>query len=178
MKKSVTEKLNEVLGVAEELIQSSPVKETIIVDSPEPEPLTGEIIQAETTSVVPINDTDLTRSVRAQELDDDIREARKTLKFLVDAGKVSIDELQMLATETEEPRPYEVLATLITSISAVTKELTLLHKTRADILKIERESTETKEVTNNLTQNNVYFNTAELVKMIREGNNVPKVLPE
>jgi hypothetical protein len=176
MKKSVADKLSETLGIAQEIIESSPKD---VVDVPEQQVV--EIVEYTEPKVDVISDPESEYKTRIQELDSDIREVRNTLKFLVETGKSSIEELQMLATEAEEPRVYEVLGELIKSISDVSKELVLLHKTRSDILKMERETKVKKESDGiqTLSQTNVYVgNTSELIKLIRDSNNVNKMLPE
>ncbi len=177
MRKTVVEKLDEVLGVAQSLVVDVPEPEeedtsVAVIDVP-----TQEVVVVTPAEVVPVPSSTDTHLI---ELDEDIRDTRKTLKFLIETGKTSLEELQMIATETEEPRPYEVLGELIKSIADVSKELVLLHKTRADIVKLSSDSAPKKEVPQSITQNNMYLNTTDLVKMIREGqvNANNPVLPE
>lgn len=67
-----------------------------------------------------------------EELTDDATEdytlARKTYKNLIDNGTDAINNLKDIAKATEHPRDYEVLATLIKSISDTTKDMYDIHK--------------------------------------------------
>lgn len=190
MKKiSVTEKLNEVLEIAQSLIQEEEKTETkeeivevipnseISVEVQQTSNSSSMMVQHPTNSVTPV---DIFQEIedgtkdRLNELNSDIKNARENLSFLVNLGKDAADELQNLAIESEEPRMYEVLSELISSISSVTKEMISLHKVRSDIIRNEFERKRpVKDEIKNLTQNNtnttVYLNTTDVIKAIREG---------
>ena len=193
---NIKEKLDEIFNVAE-----TTLKQTVIpgdIDEPSEEEgvddyeKTSYSIDTPEVEVVPYSKNNSTslelidnlfeleekkRVSRIGVLDDDILLARKTLKELIELGRMSIGELQTLCASTEEPRIYEVFGELMKNISDVTKELIGLHKTRADILKVELESSKKDStINNNLTQNNtLVMTTDDLMKLIKEGTNLKQI---
>ena len=61
--------------------------------------------------------------------DEDYRLARKVLRNLIEKGNDAIDEINDLARQNEFARGYEVMATLIKTITDTTKELYGLQET-------------------------------------------------
>ena len=53
---------------------------------------------------------------------------RKTLRNLIETGTTSLEDMKDLARQSESPRAYEVLSTLMKTISEVTKDLYDLQK--------------------------------------------------
>ena len=91
----IDDKLNEVLGIAEE-------------------PNELEVIQKETKDlVVPEN----------KDPDIDFETGRKNLYNLIDKGNEAIDGILNLAKEGEHPRAYEVAGQLIKTVSEVSQNL-------------------------------------------------------
>lgn len=66
-------------------------------------------------------------------LDTDIQEIRDNLKDIIKRGTEAIDGILLVASETQQPRAYEVVASLIKSVSDVNKDLLLMHKQAQDI---------------------------------------------
>lgn len=69
--------------------------------------------------------------------DDDIAYARKKMRNIITAAEEAFNELATIANETQQPRAYEVLATLLKTATDATKELVTTHKTKAEIKKLE-----------------------------------------
>jgi hypothetical protein len=69
--------------------------------------------------------------------DDDIAFARKKMRNIIRAAEDAFNELANIANETQQPRAYEVLATLLKTATDATKELITTHKTKAEIKKLE-----------------------------------------
>jgi len=177
----IKSKLDDIFGVAEKTLKDTSVdvvdgeyetveeeKVSYSVDVPQ-----TEIVQYEKTDIEVIDtlfSLEEKKQIRRVEvLDDDILLARKTLKELIEMGREAMTMLQGLSAEIEEPRVYEVFGELMKSVSDVTKDLIGLHKTRADILKIEKESSK-ETVNNNLIQNNtLMMTTDDMMKLIKEG---------
>lgn len=67
------------------------------------------------------------------DVEDDYSFSRKTFQDLINKGNMAIDELAQLASSTEHPRSYEVLATLIKTVSESTKDLYDIHKKTKDL---------------------------------------------
>ena len=57
------------------------------------------------------------------DLDDDYAESRQTLKELVNKGNQAIDHLLAIASESEHPRAFEVVATLIKNTAEANEKL-------------------------------------------------------
>ena len=91
----IDDKLNEVLGIAEE-------------------PNELEVIQKETKDLVVPQDKD-------PEID--FETGRKNLYNLIDKGNEAIDGILSLAKEGEHPRAYEVAGQLIKTVSEVSQNL-------------------------------------------------------
>lgn len=191
--KDIKSKLDDIFGVAEKTLDETSVdvvdgefeeieeeKVSYSIDVPK-----SEIVQYDDSAKTNIEVIDTLFSLeekkqihRIEVLDDDILLARKTLRELIDMGREAMTMLQSLSTEIEEPRMYEVFGELMKNVSDVTKDLIGLHKTRADILKIEKDSSK-EIINNNLTQNNtLMMTTDDMMKLIKEGmsgsNNNPK----
>jgi len=163
-KNSVTQKLDEALGIAKTLLDESDTNEIVL--SPERPPALR----------TPQYDTDL---------ENDYRDTRDTLKSLVTKAELALDGLLEIAKESEHPRTYEVASTLIKTISEVTKELMSLQKTMRD-LKTEQSKKDsggnmTVEKADNVTNQTIVFNgtTKELQEMLKQarlGNVVDNVI--
>ena len=96
------------------------------------------------------------------ELDSDISYARDMIYGSIKDSSDAIDEMLEIAKQTQHPRAFEVVATLINAKREATKDLLDLHKKRKDLKKIEKDE---GPDTNN---NNVFVGTTEdLLKLIK-----------
>jgi tetrahydromethanopterin S-methyltransferase subunit A len=100
------------------------------------------------------------------DLDQDYEESRKTLKDLVNKGNQAIDHLLAIASESEHPRAFEVVATLIKNTAEANEKLMIMQKTMRDLKNIKR-------TTSGVTVDKAIFvgSTSELNKLIRARNN-------
>ena len=89
--------------------------------------------------------------------------SRETYYELIEKGKDALENMIEVARESEHPRAYEVLATMIKNVSDVNDRLMDLNKKQKDLDKKE----EVKQVEN---QQNNYFlsSTADLQKLLQE----------
>lgn len=112
-----------------------------------------EIKQKTSTEVVTIES--------GNDIDIDTDFARKNIKQLIETGSKSFEELTTVANQSESPRAYEVLATMMKSLSDMNKDLLELQKRKREL--------QPKESTQNLNIDKAVFvgSTAELVKMIK-----------
>jgi hypothetical protein len=96
----------------------------------------------------------------------DFELARKNLQELAKKGNKALDELIMLAKNSEHPRAYEVVATLIKTLADTNKDLLETRKRKIDIDKARGvlPNGDTKTVNNNL----FVGSTAELQKFLKE----------
>ncbi len=97
-------------------------------------------------------------------VDDDFNMARTNLYDLLQVGQSALDELAMVAQQSQHPRAYEVLSTLTKTLVDANKDLMDLHKQKQTIKKEEGGGEDPKTVHNNL-----YFNgsTKDLQKLIK-----------
>ena len=96
----------------------------------------------------------------------DFELARKNLQELAKKGSKALDELIMLAKNSEHPRAYEVVATLIKTLADTNKDLLDTRKKKLDIDKARGASpnSDAKTVNNNL----FVGSTAELQKFLKD----------
>lgn len=92
--------------------------------------------------------------------------ARSTFRSLIDKGNSAIEDLTDLAKQSESPRAYEVLATLMKTVGETTKDLYDLQKKTKDLL---TSGNEKKLDETNITVDKAVFvgTTAELLKQIK-----------
>jgi hypothetical protein len=72
------------------------------------------------------------------DLDSDYQESRQTLKELVVKGNQAIDHLLAIASETEHPRAFEVVATLIKNTAEANEKLMVMQKTIRELKNIKK----------------------------------------
>mgnify|MGYP001208325472 FL=1 len=89
--------------------------------------------------------------------------SRETYYELIEKGKDALETMIEVARESEHPRAYEVLSGMIKNVSDVNDRLMDLNKKMKDIEKKE----DVKQIENQ--QNNFYLSTAELQKMMAQG---------
>ena len=104
---------------------------------------------------------------KQDEAEEDFELARKNLQELAKKGNKALDELILLAKNSEHPRAYEVVATLIKTLADTNKDLLDTRKKKLDIDKSRGvvKNDEGKTVTNN---NLFVGSTAELQKFLKE----------
>jgi hypothetical protein len=95
-------------------------------------------------------------------IDDDYDFARANYYNLVEKGQEGIDLMLDLARESEHPRAFEVLSTMIKNTADVSDKLMALQKQKKEVMKSEQ-----GEQPKQLTQNNVFVGSAtDLQKML------------
>jgi len=97
-----------------------------------------------------------------QEEDDDYTFARKNLRSILEKGNLALDKMIEVADLSQHPRSYEVVSTLINSLSASNKDLLELSEKKKRI-----EKAENKIDNNNVTNNLFIGSTAELQKLLK-----------
>lgn len=106
MKKDTIKKLNDVLEIADDIID---------IDVPE---------KKDSSPTVNVDTTDLTS---------DYNYSRDQYHNLIEKGNDALEDLLSIAKEGESPRAFEVVTQLINSLSATTKELLVLQKTLKEV---------------------------------------------
>ena len=145
MKKTIDEKLNEALGINDELVKA---EEEI-----------HEIIEVEN-----IDTNVIEYDASADKKDEDFNTARDNIARLIQRGEEAVDGILRLASESEQPRAYEVASTLIKNMVEANKDLLDLHKQKKELEKEEYAGPKTQ------VQNNTMFvgSTKELQKHLLE----------
>jgi len=97
------------------------------------------------------------------EIQDDYDFARSKYYNLAEKGDEAIDLMLDLARESEHPRAFEVLSTMIKQNAEVADRLMELQKKTKDV----RNTEDQKQLPNSMTQNNVYVgSTTDLQRML------------
>lgn len=115
------------------------------------------------TSIVSIQDTP--EVVDDTTFDRDFDYIRKNIKSIIENGTIALEQMLSVAQESEHPRAYEVVATLLKTLAETNKDLLAAHKSRDERTTITQPST-----TNVQNNNNTVFvgSTAEFSKMFRQ----------
>jgi len=109
MKKETVQKLNDILDIADD-----------IIDIEEPE-LSKSLEKA---PAVEVTTTDLTS---------DYDFSRDQYHTIIEKGNDALASLLEIAKEGEQPRAFEVATQLMNSLAATTKELLILQKTKKEV---------------------------------------------
>ena len=115
-----------------------------------------ELIEVPKKEIVPVDETNST-------VTNDFEEARKNTKSLIQKADTALDNLLMVANQSEHPRAYEVAANLIKTLGGLNKDLLELQKRKMDL------TGEKKDAGKTVIDKAVFVgNTSELLKMIKE----------
>ncbi|MDO7613277.1 MAG: hypothetical protein MUQ75_03495 [Crocinitomicaceae bacterium] len=107
----------------------------------------------------------------------DYEYSRDTYYELIQKGKNSLDLMIEVARESEHPRAFEVLATMIKNVSDVNDRLMDLNKKNRDINLKDQPNKQQAQIENQ--QNNIFLgSTAELQKLLQQTNNAIDVTPK
>ena len=105
--------------------------------------------------------------------DDDYEYTRETLYDLIEKGREGIEEMIEVARQSEHPRAYEVLATLIKDTANTSEKLMDLHRKIQSIDKMMLPAPEQKS---NTTNNLFIGSTTELQRMLKDLNKEADVI--
>jgi len=125
-----------------------------------------EIIEeAENLEITTKPETELSGYQIVSDTETDVEYSRDKMKMLIDKSCESINQMMALASESEHPRAFEVLSTMIKHTSEMTQDLVKLQKLRKDI-------TQEKGGPSSTTTNNSIFvgSTTELQKYLKGKN--------
>jgi len=140
---NIDDKLNEVLNIAEEVLESKEEKNPL------------EIVKDKPVAIIPEGD----------DVETDFETGRGELYRLLEKGNEAIDGILSLAKEGEHPRAYEVAGQLIKTQSELAQNLLDLQDKLKKIKDVKGEGP--KNVTNAL----FVGSTTELQKMIKNNKN-------
>lgn len=108
----------------------------------------------------PVNSVDKSRDVAANIAD--IELAKSNIENIIELGDESVKEMVEIAKQSESPRAFEVVSTLMKTLLDANKDFVEL-STKKRYAK-EEEDTKTEA---NVTNNNLIISTADLLKMIK-----------
>lgn len=106
---------------------------TIGIEIEEVEPFKEKTLPKTVEKEKPIENTDQV---------EDYVLGRKTLRNLIETGTTSLEDMKDLARQSESPRAYEVLSTLMKTISEVTKDLYDLQKKTKELKEVKDKPTQ------------------------------------
>ena len=104
-----------------------------------------------------------TEVIDSDEVETDAALARKNIKGLLDKGGAAIDNLLLVAQESEHPRAYEVAANFIKTLGDLNKDLLEIQKQKQSLRPVEINNQSI-----NVEKAVFVGSTAELLKQIRE----------
>ena len=93
---------------------------------------------------------------------DDYEYARGNMIAVIEKGQEALSGILDVATMSQHPRSYEVVATLVKAVADANKDLLDLSKKRKDLEKVESGGPQT-------VNNNLYLgSTADLLKLLKD----------
>jgi hypothetical protein len=97
-------------------------------------------------------------------IETDTELARESIKELITKGHRAVDELAIIARDSQHPRAYEVMAGLIKNMSDMNKDLLELQKRKKDLIGV------SDNKAGDVNVNNALFvgSTAELMKLLKK----------
>ena len=112
----------------------------------------------------------------SQDIKDDYEFARSKYYELVQKGDEAIDLMLDLARESEHPRAFEVLSTMIKQNAEIADRLMDLQKKKKEVKKVDQSGVQGL-IPHQLTQNNVYVgSTTDLQRMLAAKMKAPQVI--
>ena len=109
----------------------------------------------------------------SEDKDNDYEYTRETLYDLIEKGREGIEEMIEVARQSEHPRAYEVLATLIKDTANTSEKLMDLHR---KIQTIDQMMLPAPEKQGSTTNNLFIGSTTELQRMLKDLNNEKEVI--
>ena len=115
------------------------------------------IIRQETLPVIQSDDKNAEENLK------DIELAKANIENIINLGDDAVKEMVEIAKQSESPRAFEVVSTLM-------KTLLDANKDYVEMSTKKRYAKEEQTTTQNVTNNNLIVSTADLLKMIKDGN--------
>lgn len=123
----------------------------------------------EPTEIVVSNVIDMTVK-QTEKVDSDFEFINNNIKELIEKNNEAIDGILNIAKETDQPRAYEVVSTLINTAIEVNKNLLEMYKTMKEIKK-----DDTKSNNSNVTNNAIFVgSTKELLEVLKKNKSEKK----
>jgi hypothetical protein len=108
--------------------------------------------------------SELVVSETSNPVETDAEIARQNIKELLNKGGRAIDELAIVARDSQHPRAYEVMAGMLKNLADMNKDLLEIQKKKHDLIGVKADS---KDV--NIDKAIFVGSTTELMKLIKKG---------
>lgn len=102
-------------------------------------------------------------TVAQDEMLDDIELARNNIKDIIIKGGESLEEMIMLAKQSESPRAFEVATNMMKMLIDANKDFVGISEKK----KFAKEDVPAQQTQNNVTNNNLILSTTDLLKMLK-----------
>lgn len=116
---------------------------------------------------VAVKEEEVTMELPDESVQDDFDYARDNMRQLISKGQNALDGILMIASGSEHPRAYEVVAALMKTMAETNKDLLELQKVKK-VLQKEDPKAPQAEGPQNVTNNLFVGSTAELQKLLKE----------
>ncbi len=123
----------------------------------------SEIFDIEPVEEKPVEKLPVIIDDNTNQIDADAEFARNNMRELINNGNKALTDLASVANQSESPRAYEVLATMMKNLAEMNKDLLALQKTKRELAPQSSESS--KGV--NIDKAVFVGSTTELLKMIK-----------
>ena len=121
---------------------------------------------AQALDLAPMASTEVVK--KEAEDNNDYEYARQNIYAVIETGANALDELAQIAAQSQSPRAYEVLSTLVKTLVDANRDLMALKEKNIEI----NQKSETNYNSDNRIQNNLFVgSTAELQKILNGMNN-------
>jgi len=126
---------------------------------------TNDDVIGQTLDLAPLPKNEVT-IIKDSQTETDFEYARGNLINIIEKGNEALDGILDVAGMSQHPRSYEVVATIINSLTAANKDLLELQKKKKEL---------TGEIGAKTINNNLFVgSTAELQKLIKQQNDEQK----
>lgn len=107
--------------------------------------------------------TEIVETTQENAVQNDANIASKNIKHLLNKGNQAVEELSIVARDSQHPRAYEVMASMLKNLSDMNKDLLQIHKQKQEL-------TGTKETSKDVNIDKAVFvgSTAELMKLLKK----------
>ncbi len=137
----------------EETLNLTPM---VIEDTPYRRMTQEETAEVEGSAIVLVDGVE-------EEIDNDFQFARENLYKILETGNKALEDIAKIADQSQHPRAFEAIATLVTVLTGANKDLMELREKKQRLSK--KETTNEKNVTNN---NLFVGSTKELQEMLKK----------
>ena len=119
----------------------------------------SDVIEGDIIEEIP---TEPSSPVSSDDIDTDYQYARENLYNVIERGSDALNTLVEIANQSESPRAFEIVGTLIKTLSDANKDLLEVQS------KVKKLKEETNKGPNNVTNALFIGNTSELQKLIKD----------